>query len=246
MFITKDNPTSIGDYKREAKAQLTDRWKNVIYLNLIPIIAYIGYELISTQFTRTVENGDTTSFFVDLFVSTRGQSLVFDLLIYFFTTGVMFATVDFVTKRDYKIRPLEDALQIFKDYEVIYFIKVYLLQTLYTFLWFLLFIIPGLIKVLSYSQTELVYKDYKELGKELTANEAITISRQMMDGHKMELFLLELSFTGWYLLQLVTFGLSTIYSTPYLNTTKAVFYRKISLEYFEREGITREIVNESI
>ncbi len=246
MFITKDNPTSIGDYKREAKAQLTNRWKSVIYLNLIPIIAYIGYELINTQITRTAENGDATSFFVNLFVSTGGSSEIFDLLIYFFTTGVMFATVDFVTKRNYKIRPLEDALQIFKDSEVIYFIKVYFLKFLYTILWLLLFIIPGLIKGLSYSQTELVYKDYKELGKELTANEAITISRQMMDGHKMELFLLELSFAGWYLLQLVTFGLSTFYSTPYINTTKAVFYRKISLEYFEREGITREIANEAI
>lgn len=240
MFITKENLYSTEDYKREAKAQLTDRWKSVIFLNMIPIIAYAGYALINGQFTTTVESSETTSFFIDFFVTSGVSSWVFNLLIYFFTTSVMFATVDVVTKRNYNIRPLEDALQIFKDYKVIYFIKVYLLKSLYTFLWFLLFIIPGLIKRLSYSQTELVYKDYKELGKELTANEAITISRQMMDGHKMELFVLYLSFIGWYLLQLLTFGISTIYSLPYLNTTKAVFYRKISLEYFEREGITRK------
>ena len=128
-------------------------------------------------------------------------------------------------------------LQIFKDYNVLYFVKLYLLKTIYIFLWALLFIIPGIIKQLSYSQAEFIYKDYKELGKEITSNEAITLSREMMDGYKLDYFVLQLSFIGWYILEAFTFGLSALYSEPYANAAKAVFYRNISLKHFKNQGI---------
>lgn len=67
---------------------------------------------------------------------------------------------------------------------------------LYTFLWSLLFVIPGLIKSYSYAMTPYILAEHPEL----SANEAITRSRQIMDGNKWRLFCLGFSFIGWSLL----------------------------------------------
>ena len=67
---------------------------------------------------------------------------------------------------------------------------------LYTTLWSLLFVIPGIIKVYSYAMTPYIMAEHPEL----TANEAITRSREIMDGNKWRLFCLGFSFIGWSLL----------------------------------------------
>jgi len=57
--------------------------------------------------------------------------------------------------------------------------------------------------------------------------EAITRSRQMMDGHKMEAFLLILSFIGWFFLGLITIGIGFLWIIPYVSVTLAKFYDRI-------------------
>ena len=52
----------------------------------------------------------------------------------------------------------------------------------------------------------------------------------MMDGHKMELFVLDLSFIGWYLLCVITFGIAFIWVAPYIQATKTNFYHQIKNE----------------
>lgn len=63
-----------------------------------------------------------------------------------------------------------------------------------------------------------------------SANEALNKSKQMMEGHKMDLFLLELSFIGWFLLVPLTGGLVGIYAFPYMGLTAANFYKVVSGE----------------
>jgi uncharacterized membrane protein len=104
-----------------------------------------------------------------------------------------------------------------------------LLVFVYTFLWSLLFIIPGIVKSLSYSMTNFILLDRPEL----SATEAINESRRMMNGHKMELFVLELSFIGWILFAVVTFGIGSLYVTPYMNATIAAFYETLKSENSE-------------
>lgn len=237
MFIIKDHPSSSGDLKREAKAQLSGQWQSAILLLLIPIIIGVGFTYMNRELTTIREVRSGSTFVLDVVVGTGLLSWLINFLNYIFKTSAMFSLVDLVTKPDYIISPLEDLLQIFKDYNVLYFVKLYLLKTIYIFLWALLFIIPGIIKQLSYSQAEFIYKDYKELGKEITSNEAITLSREMMDGYKLDYFVLQLSFMGWYILEAFTFGLSALYSEPYANAAKAVFYRNISLKHFKNQGI---------
>lgn len=105
--------------------------------------------------------------------------------------------------------------------------KVTFLTGLFISLWSLLLIIPGIVKSFSYSLAIFIYAENREMG----ALEAIAKSKKMMDGHKMELFVLFLSFIGWALLGIITFGLAYIYAYPYMNTTIVNFYNGLKAEY---------------
>lgn len=95
---------------------------------------------------------------------------------------------------------------------------------LYTFLWTLLFVIPGIVKGFSYSMTPFILAD----DPNLTASQAITRSRELMDGHKWELFVLNLTFIGWEILGALCFGIGLLWVTPYKNAAYAAFYRQIT------------------
>lgn len=95
---------------------------------------------------------------------------------------------------------------------------------LFTFLWSLLFVIPGLVKSYSYSMTFYILKDHPEM----SATDAITESRKMMDGNKWRLFCLDFSFIGWDLLCVLTLNIGHIALNPYRNAAYAVFYRTIT------------------
>lgn len=231
MFITKRDLRSSRDIKREAKAQLSGRWQSILLLVIIPVLITSSI-LLFTSNTQVLETGEviTTQ---NNFFNTGGGGLIRDILSYFLITGVLFTMLDMISLRDYRISPIEDLVQIFKKYKFIHFIILYILKRIYTFLWSLLFIIPGIIKTFSYSQAELITKDYNDNGKTISANEAITLSRELMNGHKMDLFMLYLSFFGWYLLSAVTLWIPMLYVLPYLQASKAVFYRNITKEYME-------------
>lgn len=98
-----------------------------------------------------------------------------------------------------------------------------LLQSIYIFLWSLLFLIPGCIKTFSYALVPYILIDHPEL----SYNSAISLSRKMMDGHKLDLFILHLSFIGWLFLCAITFGLASIYVLPYMSATTANFYEDL-------------------
>ena len=102
-----------------------------------------------------------------------------------------------------------------------------LLMTIYTVLWTLCLIVPGIIKSFSYALTPFILNEEPEL----SADEAIELSMKMMDGHKMELFLLYLSFIGWYLLALLTCGIGFLWLMPYVYTSQAAFYEDVKAEY---------------
>ena len=101
--------------------------------------------------------------------------------------------------------------------------KVQFLSGLYIMLWSLLLVIPGIVKAYSYSMAMYILAENPEMG----AREAISLSKKMMNGHKMELFVLELSFIGWILLSIITFGIATIWAIPYISAATANFYNNI-------------------
>ena len=100
-----------------------------------------------------------------------------------------------------------------------------LLQSVYILLWSLLFIIPGIMAAYSYSMTGYILAE----NPNMTADEAIARSKQMMDGNRWRLFCLQISFIGWSLLSsLLTFGIGDLWLTPYRQAASAAFYREIS------------------
>lgn len=102
-------------------------------------------------------------------------------------------------------------------------VMTYILVSIYIFLWSLLLLIPGIIKTYSYSMVPFILKDHPELEN----NAAIEESMRIMRGHKMKLFLLDLSFIGWGILSCLTLGIGFIFLTPYMTTARAAFYEDI-------------------
>ena len=98
---------------------------------------------------------------------------------------------------------------------------------IFTFLWTLLLIIPGIIKSYAYSMSGFILAE----NSEMTAKEAMKVSEKMMAGNKWRLFCLQFSFIGWQLLLYLSFGESASCGlTPYMNAATAAFYDEISRE----------------
>lgn len=100
-------------------------------------------------------------------------------------------------------------------------------RNLFICLWTLLLVIPGIIKTYSYAMTDYILKDHPEMG----VNESIELSMAMMKGHKMDLFLLHLSFIGWLILTFFTLGLGFLLLYPYFSTAQALFYEDLKEEF---------------
>lgn len=123
-------------------------------------------------------------------------------------------------------------------------LALYWLKFLYVFLWSLLFIVPGIIAGYKYAMAAYILRD----NPNMTASEAITASKEMMQGHKMELFLLELSFIGWILLGILTLGIGLYVLEPYMMAAKTAFYRKLidDANAYKREYSTSADYNQNI
>ena len=116
---------------------------------------------------------------------------------------------------------VKDAFSGFDDFWAAF--KVTFLVGLFTFLWSLLFVIPGIIKMYSYSMSMYILAENKGKG----ALECINESKAMTQGHKADLFVLDLSFIGWLLLCGITFGIAYIWVGPYISATKANVYNSL-------------------
>lgn len=193
-------------FREAAWSQLTGKWQSAVIFSLVymAIVLVINY------------------------VGTKNDYISFlsMLLLYPLQYGAAVAFLGFKrTGVDVKIG---DMFVGFNDYGRV-FVTI-LLQTLYIVLWSLLLVVPGIIKAISYSQTIYILKD----NPELKFNGAIERSMAMMEGHKMEAFLLGISFIGWLLLGVLTLGIGMLWVTPYMSTAYAHFYDYVKEDYERR------------
>lgn len=100
---------------------------------------------------------------------------------------------------------------------------LYLLTAIFTLLWMILLIVPGIIAALRYSQAYYILRDNPGIG----ALEAINRSKALMVGHKWRLFVLTLTFIGWFLLCMITFGIGLLWLVPYVYTAFGHFYNDL-------------------
>lgn len=121
------------------------------------------------------------------------------------------------------------------------FVQNFLLQLMigiFTFLWSLLFFIPGIVKSYSYSMAYYIKIDNPSYDWKTCIDE----SKKRMDGHKWELFCLHFSFIGWEILCCFTFGIGLLWLTPYMQAANANFYE--AHIKIKDEPTTVEFINE--
>ena len=106
-------------------------------------------------------------------------------------------------------------------------LKTIWVMIIYTYLWSLLFFIPGVVKLYSYAMTPYLLKDEPELG----ANATIEKSMKMMAGNKIKLLKLDFSFIGWIFLSMLTLNIGLLWVTPYMYTARAEFYEDLKKAY---------------
>lgn len=106
-------------------------------------------------------------------------------------------------------------------------IAVGLLTGIYTLLWSLLLIVPGIIKAMSYALAQYVMAD----NPSLSAEQAICQSMKMMEGHKMDLFLMVLGYVALAFLSAFLLCIPMLWLTPYYSTVFAKFYEEVKAEH---------------
>ncbi|MDR3540439.1 MAG: DUF975 family protein [Desulfosporosinus sp.] len=212
-------PQESYDLKRRAKEQLNGKWVQSA------IVCFIVW-LLTRAFTsgseyHTIHNVWQNGIMARSLASKSSSGLG-DLLSFILGGPVALGAAGYFLKLMRNQGPIiEDLFSGFK-----FFVKAFVLNLLiiiFTLLWSVLLIIPGIIASLRYSMAYFIMSD----NPQLSAFEALKQSKLMMVGHKWELFVLWLSFLGWFLLGVITLGIALLWVDPYYNTTIANFYQDL-------------------
>ncbi|PTV99808.1 uncharacterized protein DUF975 [Halanaerobium saccharolyticum] len=102
-------------------------------------------------------------------------------------------------------------------------ITALLFRGIYIFLWSLLLIIPGIIKMYEYRFVPYIMAEKPDLDH----NRALNLSREMTAGQKMDIFILDLSFLGWFFLGALFFGIGILFVQPYYDAVNAELYQRV-------------------
>ena len=150
-----------------------------------------------------------------------------------FGLGLAMFSLSIVRNKDASVNQLFEGFQNFGTA-----LGAYLLSSLFTILWLLLLIVPGIIAAISYAQTFYLLAD----NPGLSPMEAIDKSKAMMDGYKMQYFYMLLRFLGLMLLCVLTLGIGLFWLIPYMQVTVATFYEELKASQAGQEATAEAIV----
>ena len=211
-----------NSYLRAAgRTDLSGRWTEAAMLTFV-------FTIIASIFSATFVGA------VNLWVSGVGSA--FSLLL--IPLGWSYI-MTFLANHRHEDQDPFDIGHLFDGYRNVQFLRIFttgLLMYVYIMLWSLLFIIPGIIKLLSYSMTPFILRDRPDLQN----NAAIELSMDMMQGHKADLFWLYLSFIGWGILCLFTLGIGFFWLQPYMSASITAFYDDLKADYEGQFGGAEE------
>ena len=174
--------------------------------NILPAIIVAGiFTNFTIHFNQTAADG-----------SVEGVNYQLGWLFYFVEVGLTYFMVKFVTDQKYEFN---DLFRFFKDFGRC--IGTSLLSGIFIFLWGLLLIVPGIMKAFSYALVPYLLADDRY--KNLSITDILKKSEEMMKGHRMDLFLLGLSFIGWHFLAVFTLFILEIWVVPYQKTATVKF-----------------------
>lgn len=192
----------ISGIKAYARRQLQDHWTQAVLLALLYLALNSLWEYWTPQRTWYTPGA--------LLGEWLGQ-----LIIGFLTVGVYWCFLDVARQGTFSFATMLEPFG--------YFIKtlgVYICSSIGITVGLCLFVIPGVILLLGFSQVFFLLRDRPELG----VFDILFTSWQMMDGYKMEFLILNATFIGWFILGGLTWGLGYLYAYPYWYTTRAAYY----------------------
>lgn len=141
----------------------------------------------------------------------------------------------FITARASSAK-ISDIFYSFKNGHYIKIVGAMAWQNLFQLLWTLLFIIPGIVKAYAYCLTPYILAENPDIGY----RRALKLSMQITKGFKGDIFILQLSFIGWFLLGLLCLGIGMLFVQPYYNATMAEMYLSLKNNAI-KQGIGMEI-----
>jgi len=224
------------ELKSQAWKRVKGSWLRVVFLAW-PLILWQIFT-ISHSARQALEQQASSSVQIispTFFLSSIGQNLWTDLveavIIGVLGFGVVWTLIEWRRESIEPRSPLISSFRFFGKATVMDAVVLMGIRFLYTILWSMLFIIPGIIKGFAYSQAEFIYAEDVKAGLKIESmNEYITRSRDMMDGHKMQYFWLRLGFIPWWILVEITGGIAGFWVLPYYEATMAEFYLELRRE----------------
>lgn len=216
------------ELKDNAKQSLRGNWGWAIIVFLITAIIFGIFTGAGHWLDETYINYDGTNIFYQ-FASPIGSILLWIGSFIGLSRNIAFLELRDDQKEE---KPYMAAFSVFTENRFGPELINCVLVSIFTFLWTWLLIIPGIIKAYSYSMTPYIVKDMVASGKQVSATYGINASKELMKGHKMALFIFDLSFLGWNILAAITCGIGYLWVTPYYQTAKANFYRHIAGDKF--------------
>lgn len=217
----------ISEIKYDARQSLKGEWGKVVGLTFLYFVLSAGINLSIEIYA----SGGFINWLNQEYIPPLATILnaIISVLLIPLSIAIVWFYLDLVREKN------TDISQVFTIYtDVKVMLKVIgasIMVGIFTFLWSLLLLIPGIIKGLAYSQTFMLLKDHPEY----SVFEAITESRRRMHGYKWKYFLLNLSFIGWGILCVISLGIGFLWLTPYVYTSNATFYQNLIADTDEKE-----------
>lgn len=232
---------SYSNIRAEARERLAGNWMTAALVTLVAMLLgglsssgfdfEINFNINSSDIQIEGANGISKAV-IEFFKSPGFQSMAISGVMIGAVVGIALSVIGTVINQGYARYALnlcdgwparfDDLFSQFKYFGKVF--VLYFLMGLYTALWGLLFVIPGIVASYRYAMAPYILLD----NPELTPSECISRSKEIMYGNKADLFVLELTFIGWAILTVFTLGVGNLFLQPYIAVSKAVFYRKLA------------------
>ncbi|MDP5273742.1 DUF975 family protein [Chengkuizengella axinellae] len=210
---------TIKEIKKHALEALSGNWGIAILVSIVVYGGFFYFIPYLLQISLSGWIGRELSW-----VELEMFNIPLQLLLIPLTVGISWFFLELSRKQTIKFK---DIFIVYSDLRLsLKMVGLSILTGILVLLWALLFIIPGIVKSIAYSQAYYILKDKPNL----SILEAIKESNRIMKGHKLDYFLLMLSFIGWMILSIFTLGIGLIFLSPYVDTSRATFYLHISNE----------------
>ena len=218
--------------KEQALATLKGKWGSFVGLTFI-FMLLMGIATGATQFGEIF----TGSSFRTLAIIMTGSGFLLTILAIPMQYGYYIAYLN--SSRQDLPADIGDLFCGYRQFTRV--LGTMLLATIIIMAGCFLFVVPGIILAFAYALVPYIMHDHPEL----SASEILQMSRVMMKGHKMDLFLLYLSFIGWALLCVLTLFIGYFWLEPYMQMTMVKFYEQLRAE-FEGVGVEETPLQEEV